>query len=175
MELLGIAFIVITIGAIAVPFAGIIMLYSDDLSELIIPPEIEETLSNSIDIEELQLPQYVSSSFDTSTRTGQAIFNFTNPFEFNLTINSISSDLQCIDHGFPVGDATLDDQVQINDGETKEFAINFVWTESAETHFLNEHENETSIDVELVDMQLDISGIDIEIPEQVTLSLPLVP
>ena len=175
MQLLGIVLILINVGAIATPIVGVVLMHSNDLSELIIPPEVEEIISNTINTEEsIQLPQYVSSSYNTSTRTAQATCSFKNPFELTLTINTISADLQCKNHDLALGHATLNDQIRINEEETKELVINFVLTESAKTHFLNEHVSETTIDVELVDMQLDISGINIEIPEQVTMSLPII-
>ena len=174
MQILGIILILINVGAIATPIAGVILIHSSNISEIIIPPEIEEIISNTINTEESIELQYVSSSYDTSTRTGQATFNFTNPFELTLVLNTISANLECKNHNIALGHAALNDQVQINEKETQELTIKFVWTEIAQTHFLNEHASETSIDVKLEDMQLDISGINIEIPEQVTLTLPII-
>lgn len=174
MQILGLVLVLINIGAIATPIAGVVLTHSNDLSEIIIPPEVEEIISNAINTEEsIKLPQYVSSSYDTFTKTAQATFNFTNPYEFTLTLNTISADLQCKNHNIPLGYAALTDQVQINPEETEELTINFMWTQAAQTHFLNEHASKTSIDINLDNMQLDISGIEIEIPEQVTLTLPI--
>jgi len=176
MQLLGLVLILINIGAIATPIAGVVIIHSNDLSEIIIPPEVEEIITNTLNTEEsIQLPQYVSSTYDTSTKTAKATFNFTNPYEFTLTLYTISADLQCTNHDIPLGHAALDDQVQINPEETEELTINFMWTQTAQTHFLNQHANEPNIDIDLENMQLDISGIDIEIPEQVTMILPIMP
>ena len=52
--------------------------------------------------------------------------------------------------------------------------IKFVWTETAEDHFLSMHSSEEEIDVELVDIKLDVSGVTVELPETVTLTLPMI-
>ena len=175
MQLLGLVLVLINIGAIATPITGVIIIHSNDLSEIIIPTEVEKIISNTLNTEEsIQFPQYLSSSYNTSTRTAKATFSFTNPYKFTLNLNTISSDLQCKNHQIALGQAALTDQVQINPEETEELTINFMWTQTAQTHFLKEHTSETSIDIELENIQLDISGINIEVPEQVTLTLPII-
>jgi hypothetical protein len=175
LHFLGLVFILINVGAIATPIAGVVLAHSNNLSELIIPPEIEEVITKTTMTEEsLQLPQYINSSYDLSTRIAHATFNFTNPFDFTLQINTISADIKCSTHDTSLGQAALNDQVQINEEETQELTINFMWTEAAEAHFLNEHFSEASIEIQLETIQLDISGINIAIPEQVTLTLPII-
>ena len=166
----------VTVGAIAAPIAGVAIVYSYNLSELIISSEVKEIMSSIIYTDEsLKLPQYVSSSYNLSSRTAQATFNFTSPFKVTLTINSVSADLECTDHNFALGHAALSEPVQLNKGKTENITIIFMWTEGAENHFLNEHANATGIDIDLVNMQIDIDGISIEIPEQVTINLPTNP
>lgn len=175
MQHLGLILILLNIGAIAAPIAGVVLIYSNDLSQIIIPPEFEEVISNTTSTEEsIELPQYVSSSYDPSSKSAQVIFSFTNPFEFDLNLNTVSADVYCLDHGVALGTATLDNEVTIEKEETQEIVINFVWTEAAETHFLSQHSNESSVDVKLVNMKLDVSGINIELPEEVIASVPII-
>ena len=174
MQILGLVLILISVGSIAVPVVGVVIIYSDDLSQLIIPSELEEVLSETMNTDEsLELPVYVSSSYDISSRTVQAIFKFTNPFVFIITLDFLSSDLKCTDHQFSLGSASLNNEMQINGGATEDIIINFVWTEAAEDHFLDEHADESTIEIQLMNMQLDVSGISIGVPEEVILDLPL--
>lgn len=175
MQLLGLLLILLNVGAIAAPVAGVVMMHTNDLSELIIPSNVEEIVTNTIGNEEsIQLPEYVCSSFDPTTRTAQVTFSFTNSFEFDLVLNKVSANIECLDHEIDLGYATLKEQVEIKQKETKEILVKFVWTKEAETHFLNNHVDETAVDVKLVDMELDISGISIEVPEEIFLSLPII-
>jgi hypothetical protein len=175
MQLLGLLLILLNIGAIAAPVAGVVMMNTNDLSQVIIPSDIEDIISNNIDNEEsIELLQYVCSSFDATTRTAKVTFSFTNPFEFDLVLSQVSAKIKCLDHGVKLGYAKLIEQVEINQKETKEINVKFVWTKEAENHFIDKHKNETVVDIKLVDMDLDISGINIEIPEEVILSLPII-
>ena len=175
MQLLGIFLILLNISAIAAPVAGVIIMNTDDLSQVIIPSNVEEIMSNTIGNEEsIELPQYVCSSFDPETRTAQLTFSFTNTFEFDLVLNTMSAKIKCLDHGIKLGYAKLKEEIEIKQKETQEIIIKFVWTKEAETHFLAKHIDQTAVDVKLVDIELDISGISIDVPEEVTLSLPII-
>jgi hypothetical protein len=175
MQYLGLVLILLNIGAIAAPITGVVLIYSNDLSQVIIPTEVEEIVSNTIGIEEsIELPQYISSSYDPVSRTAQVTFSFTNPFDFDLNLNTVFANIVCLDHIAALGSATLDNPVTIVQEETKEIIINFVWTQAAETHFLSQHISESNVDVKLVDMQLDVSGINIEVPEEIIISVPLI-
>lgn len=174
MQLLGLLLILLNIGAIAAPVAGVVIMHTNDLSELIIPSNVEEIVTNTIGNEEsIELPEYVCSSFNPSTRTAYVTFSFTNPFEFDLVLNTVTANIECLDHEIALGYATLKEQIEIKQKETKEISVKFVWTTEAETHFFNNHVNETAVDVKLVNIELDISGISIEVPEEIVLSLPI--
>ena len=174
MQYLGLVLILLNIGAIAAPITGVVLIYSNDLSQIIIPTEVEEIVSNTIGTDEsIELPQYISSSYDPISRTAQVIFSFTNPFDFNLNLNTVSANIVCLGHNVALGSATLDYPVTIEQEETKEIIINFVWTQAAESHFLSQHTGESNVDVKLIDMQLDVSGINIEVPEEIIVSVPI--
>ena len=175
MQLLGLVLILFNIGAIATPIAGVVLLNYNDLSQIIIPTEVEEIVSNTIGTEEsIELPQYVSSSHDQSSRIAHVIFRFTNPLEFDLTLNTVSAKIFCLDHNVALGHAALDDAILIEKEETQEIVVNFIWTITAENHFLSQHVDESAVDVKLVDIELDVSGIIVEVPEEILVSLPIV-
>ena len=174
MQLLGLILILLNVGAIVAPIAGVVIIYSNDLSQIIIPSEVEEIVSNTIGSEDsIELPQYVSSSYDPSSRTAQVIFDFTNPYEFDLTLNAVYAKIVCLDHDVALGAASLDNPVALEPDQTREIVINFVWTLAAENHFIDLHSDESAVNVKLIDIELDVSGISIESSEEVCVSLPL--
>jgi len=175
MQHLGLVLILLNIGAIAAPITGVVLIYSNDLSQIFIPSEVEDVVSNTIGSEEsIELPQYVSSSYDPSSRIAHVTFSFTNPFDFDLSLNTVSANIVCLDHNVALGSAALNNQVTIEQEVTQEIIINFVWTQAAETHFLSQHVSESAVDVKLVDMKLDVSGINIEVPEEIIVSVPII-
>jgi len=173
MQPLGLFLILLSVGAFAAPVSGVILMHTNDLSEVIIPEGLEEIITDMTGEEAIELPEYVSSSVDPESRTAQVIFSFTNSFEFDLTLNTMAANVRCIDHDVLLGPAELEDQVEIEQGETEEIVVIFVWTADAEEHFLEEHLGESVVDVKLVDMEIDVSGITIEVPQEVVLALPI--
>ena len=173
MQLLGLFLILLSVGAFAGPVSGVILMHSDDLSEVIVPEGLEEIMTEMTAEDAFELPSYVSSSVDPDTRTAEVVFSFTNSFEFDLTLNMIAANIRCVDHDVLLGHAELEDQVEIEAGETEEIAVVFVWTADAEEHFVEDHAGESVVDVKLVDLEIDVSGITVEVPDEVLLALPI--
>ena len=173
MQLLGLFLILLSVGAFAAPVSGVIIMYSDDLSEVIVPEGLEEIVSEMTAEDAIELPSYVSSSVDADARTAEVVFSFTNSFEFDLTLNMIAANIRCVDHDVLLGHAELEDQVEIEQGETEEIVVIFIWSADAEEHFLEEHADESVVDVKLVEMEIDVSGITVKVPNEVFLALPI--
>ena len=173
MQLLGLFLILLSVGAFAAPVSGVIIMYSDDLSEVIVPEGLEEIMTEMTAEDAFELPSYVSSSVDPDTRTAEVVFSFTNSFEFDLTLNMIAANIRCVDHDVLLGHAELEDQVEIDAGDTEEIVVVFVWSADAEEHFLEDHTGESVVDVKLVELEIDVSGITVEVPEEVLLALPI--
>ena len=173
MQLLGLFLILLSVGAFAAPASGVIIMHSDDLSEVIVPEGLEEIVADMTAEDAIELPSYVSSSVDADSRTAEVVFSFTNSFEFDLTLNMIAANIRCVDHDVLLGHAELEDQVEIEQGETEEIVVIFIWSADAEEHFLEEHADESVVDVKLVEMEIDVSGITVKVPNEVFLALPI--
>lgn len=175
MQILGLILVLINVGAIAVPVTAVAVMYWENPIEMIVPPEVEQIVTGMINTDQpVELPQYVSSTYDLSSRTVSAVFSFTNPFNLALRISSVSADVVCAAHTFTLGDASLSSPVQLDEGATAMITIVFTWTQEAEAHFEAEHAEATSVDVELVNLGLDVSGITVQVPESISLNVPLV-
>lgn len=193
MEKLRLLLVLITVGAIVGPIAGILILYRNNLQELIIPPEVQEMVSETINVltpsnpsnpssnganasnGNLELPQYVNSSYDPSARTVTAKFNFTNPFDFSLAINDVSADVRCHSHNFELGHASMSEPVDIPPRQTADITVVFFGTEIAQEHFQKEHVGQAIVNVDLVNIVVSVSGISIQIPETYNVDIPISP
>jgi len=166
--------VLISVAAIAGPVAGLIVLNYHNPVDMIIPPDLEEIVTAGTGNQAIELPKYVGSTYDAASRTVTANFNFTNPFEADLSVNSVSADVECAAHAFFLGHAELINPVEVREGATATISVVFTWTQTAENHFLNAHPNAESIDIILINLDLDVSGIDIQTPENISLTVPLV-
>src|SRR5512139_3929826 len=133
MQKVGLVLILINILAIAGPIAGVAAVYYNNPVEMIIPADVEEAVTAAIETDEtLELPQYIDSTYDTDSRTVTATFSFKNPFEFDLTVNTVSADVECATHSFSLGHAQLSNPVTIPADTTATIAVVFAWTQTAE-------------------------------------------
>ena len=183
MQALGIALTLISIVIIVGPIVGVVMVYQNNLLGLVAPPEVQAIITQTLD--EVRagnpnspssgsiMPQYVSSMYDLATRTLTATFTMTNPLDIDISINDVSADVQCHSHSFQLGHAALSNPFQLNPGETATFGVVFTWTQTAEEHFHTEHAGQTSINVDLVNLSVDVSGLSIETPESYNIDIPI--
>lgn len=191
MQILGILLILINIGAVVGPIAGVVIAYNGNVQEIVIPSEVQKTVADTLSVMAssqsnsnpenpdgsssvaFELPQYVSSSYDVSTRTVTVVLNFTNPLNTTLTINTVSADVNCHAHGFFLGHASIPNAVEIPPGQTVDFTVVFAWTESAQGHVQSAHADETTINVDLTNITISVSGITFETPSTYNIDIPL--
>ena len=161
--------------AIAVgPLAGVLIVYQNNLLGLIVPPELIKIMNGNFFTEEsLQPPKFVGSQYDVTSRTVTLTFNFTNPFKFDLTINSMSANVECAVHEVLLGHAALGKPITVRASETAVVTVTCTWTEDATSHFQSAHAGAKSIDVDLVGLTINVKGINIQMNDRIR--IPNVP
>ncbi len=193
MQLLGVLLILMYVGAAVGPVAGVVIAYNGNVQEMVIPPEVQnmantfsgiasspssepfkpENETGDSSMTSFALPQYVSSTYDLASRTVTALFNFTNPLNITLTVNQVSADVKCHAHAFLLGHAAIPNTVEIPNGQTVDLTVVFAWTEAAQEHILSAHTGESTINVDLVNITVSVSGITIETPSTYNVDIPL--
>jgi hypothetical protein len=159
---------VITIAINVLPIAGILLIYQNNLLGLVIPPEINKIMNdNPITEESLGNLTLVDSQYDATSRTVALTFKFTNPFKFDLSVNSMFADVQCDAHDFPLGHATISNPVDVRAGETATIDVVGTWTQDAISHFQTAHAGAQNIDIELVGLAINVNGISVQTDERV--------
>jgi hypothetical protein len=161
----------ITLATIVGPIAGILLVYQNNLLGLVIPPEVNKIMNGTfVTGNPLEPPVFVDSQYNVTSQTVALTFRFTNPFNFDLTINSMSADIQCDAHNFPLGHATLNNPVNIRASETATITVLGTWTQDAINHFQTAHAGAQSIDVELVGLTINVNGINVQTNEHIKIS-----
>jgi hypothetical protein len=154
------------------PVLGVILVYQNDLKGMVVTPQVESIMSGGSFMGEMKLPQFVSATPDLDGRTVTLAFKFTNPFDYDLMVKSISADIECSAHEFVLGSASLVEATDIPAGETVELQILASWTEAAEAHFNSEHAGATSIDAKVVNLKINVNDITVESDEAYPISVP---
>ena len=159
---------VITIAIVVIPIVGMLLAYQGNLLGLFIPPEVNEIADDLLGGDGdngsgMEPPTMVGEpQYDEASHTFSVTFQYKNSFPMDITIKSLSGNIECAEHRFLLGNASLSEAVGIDAGETGTLTVFGTWTEEAIDHFENEHEHEEFVDVVLVDFAVDFSGIQIQ-------------
>jgi hypothetical protein len=167
----------ITIAIIVVPIVGMLLAYQNNLLGLFIPPEINEIADKmsggGTNGAGLEPPTMVGEpQYNEATRTFSVTFQYKNTLPFDITIKSLSGNIECYEHGFTLGNASLSKPVSIDAGETGTLTVLGTWTSEAINHFHTAHAGEETVDVVLVDSAVDISGIQLQMNEGQRMQVP---
>jgi hypothetical protein len=158
-----------TIAIVVIPIVGVLLTNQGNLLGLFIPPEVTDLANDLVggDGEPgLEPPTLVGEpKYDEASRTFSVNFQYKNSFPFDITIKSLSGNIVCYKHGFTLGNASLSKPVSIDAGETGTLTVLGTWTPQAINHFDTMHEGEEFVDVVLVDMAVDISGIQLQMKQ----------
>jgi hypothetical protein len=192
MQAIGIILLLISIGTVVGPVGAVVIMYRDNLAQIVVPPQINDIFSGNsslisdnfntnynnepgnIDASGIITPVIVDKQIDIVSRTFTLTVNFTNTFNFNLTLNQFSAGVVCSQHNYPLGNVQLSQAVEIDAGQTAQLLISGLWTQNAESHVISEHGSASQIDVNLVNVTIDVNGITIQQSEPVSIgSVPL--
>jgi hypothetical protein len=160
---------VITIVIVVVPLVGMLLAYQNNLLGLFVPPEITEIADdlmggNSGDGSGLEPPTMVGEP--SYNEKGFAVtFEYKNSFPVDITVKSLTGNIECEEHRFALGNASLSEAVSIDSGDTGTLTVIGEWTDEAKVHFKDEHASEEFVDVVLVDFAVDFSGIQLQLDQ----------
>ena len=171
----------VTILIVVIPLVGVVLAYQDNLVGLFVPPEMTEMADDfmggeGIDGSGLEPPRMVGEpEYDEATGTFSISFEYTNSLPLDITINSLDGNIECEDHHFTLGVASLSEAVSIDAGETGILTVVGSWAPSAlgdNGHFKTHHGNEETVAVAMTDFSVDISGIQLELdPSEMGMSM----
>ena len=171
MDKMKLVLILITVAITVAPIAGILLMYQNNLVGLFVPPEINQITdklsggdngggSDGPQVELVGLPE-----IDPVSYTIKQSIKVSNPVPFDITLKSLSGDVQCVEHGFNVGVASLEDSVSIPAGETGTVTLLITWTDDGLAHFGSAHAGEETVEVVLVNVGVDVSGIQLQLDQ----------
>jgi hypothetical protein len=143
-------------------------MYQGNWAELVVPPEVTDIINDVVISENpLESITFVDSHYDAETRTITLTFEVTNPLNYDLTVNSMSAEVRCDEHDFPLGNLTIADPVSMRTGETVRVDVTGTWTEEAVNHIETAHAGAHAIGIEVVGIAVTVNGVTIHTAEVV--------
>jgi hypothetical protein len=174
MDKIRLVLTLITIAIVVIPLVGTLLAYQGNLLGLIVPPELNQIADNLMGGNGdggsgLEPPAVVGEpQYDPVSHTFSVSFQYKNSFPLDITVNSLSGNIECVEHHFHLGTASLSEPVSIAAGETGTMTVVGSWAPDAlgdTGHFKTAHGDEEFVDVVLVDYAVDISGIQIQMDQ----------
>lgn len=176
MQAIGIVLLLISIGTILGPVGAVVIIYHNDLTQLVIPPQISDILNGNSTIIPTNnfsndngnsdlgglTPVFVSATSNVAAQSFTGIFNVTNPLNYTLTLNSFSTDVEFTQDNIPAGSISLSSPVMVLAGETSQLTISGHWTQAAQDYITNNYQSATSIDISVSNVAININGLTIQ-------------
>jgi hypothetical protein len=94
-----------------------------------------------------------------------AVINITNNFDYDLTLNSLSADVKSAQDNYHLVTISLSNPVTLISAQASIVTVNGYWSQQAENLFLNNYSQDTTIDVILDNILIDVNGITVESTE----------
>jgi hypothetical protein len=180
MQTIGIILLLISIGTVVGPVGATVIVYRDDLSQLVITPQIRDIMNGNSNIFPhgnngnqnsnggdsgfggLMSPTFVSAQSDPSTHTFTGIFTVTNNFTYPLTLNSFNANAQITQQQIPAGSVSLANPVTVQPGQTTQLTISGQWSQQAQDYMVANSPSMTSVEIYVSDVAININGITVQ-------------
>ena len=120
----------------------------------------------------LMNPVFVSAQIDDTTNTFTGVFQITNSFNYDLTLNSFSTDVQLTQPNIQAGNISLGSPVTVAAGQTSQLTIMGQWTQAAQDYAVNNLQGASSVDMTLTNISINVNGITIQTAGPVQISVP---
>jgi len=173
---------VISILIVVVPIAFVLLQNQDDLMGLVVPSEFSQLLngdSNGEDIassvlsSDFKLPEMVGEpEFDPLTKTASFTFDFTNPLKTDLNVNTIEGGIVTSDGVF-LGNVSIKDPIKLSPGASVDITALGTLSDEGLTYLRNT--NLSSVNLDLVDFNVDVAGVIVHVDEQNIGDVPIPP
>jgi hypothetical protein len=154
--------IVIAIGPMVIVLAS----YHNNLAGAAIPPEFARLMSGGAESTAFSAPMPVGCpTYDASNGQFSFYFNFTNPLQNEIDVESLSATVVCKDHGVTLGHVSLDSPLTIQPGQTVVICASGTWTQEALDHFLAYHSGpeDDDINVSFQDLNVEMAKIHVHL------------
>lgn len=189
MKKLKLILLFLTIAITVTPIVIEVLLYRDNLLNLIIPPEIanlvngksntsneNSIIDNNLLNPDFELPKPVGDpQYNPQTKTISYTFNFTNPLQTPLEIDELKAGLVSHNDDFFLGNITISKPLKLDPGQTIDITALGVLSDDALDYLRNQAATQDSINLDFVNLNVDLSGVQLQLDKQNIGNIPIPP
>lgn len=191
MQVVGVLLALLSVSLVVVPVGAVVVIYRDDLTGLVVPPEVKGVLNGDTSfilndnvesitgsssdpndvLNSFVTPTFVDAHVDETTHTFTVRVNVTNPLNYDLTLNELSADVLST-QGQTLATVNVGQPVTMPSGQSTIIQVQGSWTQAGDS-FITDHWYDTSITVALANIVVNVNGVTVERSEPLTVSLPV--
>jgi hypothetical protein len=189
MKKLKIILILLTIAITIAPIAIEVLLYQDNLLDLIIPPQMANIVNgnsnnsneksvngNNLLNPDFKLPQPIGEpQYNPQTKTISYTFNFTNPLQTPLELDKLQASLVSHNDGFLLGNITINQPLKLDPGQTVDITALGILSDDAIDYLKSQSATQNSINLDFVNLNVDLSGVQLQLDKQNIGNIPIPP
>jgi hypothetical protein len=168
MDKVHLALTVLSIVIIVCPIVGVVYAYRGNLAGLVLPPELNSLASGNYAASRFQPPMPEGKpTYDPVAKTFTFSFKFTNPLTNTISVENISADVFCKDHGVLLGQVLINEPMTIAPDETVTIDASGGWTQAALDHFKAYHcgPEDDDINVAFENLNVNLAGVQVHMDE----------
>ena len=168
MDKIRLVFTLLSIAIIVGPIVGVVYAYKSNVVGLVLPPELKGIASGNYSTSRFQPPLPAGQpTYDPATNTYTFSFKFTNPLQNTISVDNISADVICKEHGVLLGNVSVNDPITIAPDETVTINACGCWTQAALDHFKAYHSGpeDDDINVAFQNLNVNVAGVQVHMEE----------
>ncbi|MCW4025287.1 MAG: hypothetical protein NWF01_09675 [Candidatus Bathyarchaeota archaeon] len=174
MKKLKLALAVVSVLIVVVPIAALVLVYSDNLMDTVIPQDIKSAFSSGLSSQSELYPQVLTGTFNSEDNTVSFQFNITNPLNTELTVTSLTANIIAFDDNKPLGNIALSSPATIEIGKSVVLQVSGQLNAGLDEYFANYVSGGyQSIHVAFQNLNIKAGGIQIQMNHQDAGSIPL--
>jgi len=116
---------------------------------------------------EFEMPQPVGDPrYDPATKTVSYTFSFTNPLPTAIEVDDFRAGIISHNDGFFIGNMTINEPLKLDPGQTSDITALLILSEDAINYLQTKSETQSSINIDLVDLNVNLAGLQVQLDRQ---------
>jgi beta-mannanase len=174
MKKLKLALAVVSVLILVVPVAALVLAYSDNLMDVLIPSDMKGAFNSGLSRQSQLYPQVLAGAFNSADKTVSFQLNITNPLNTHLKVNAVTAKVVVFDDNKELGNITLSFPITIEAGKSAVLQVSGPLNSGIEQYFANYASGGyQNIHLAFQDLTIEAGGLQIRVDRQDAGSIPL--
>jgi hypothetical protein len=166
MDSVKVILVVLSIAIVVGPLVGVLYVYRDNLSGLVLPPQIKNVLQGNQTTPSLQPPEPTGTpQYNPKNGTFTLSFSYTNPLDTTVTISRLTAQVKASDYNIILGNVSLAQPVTFQPKQTATVTTTGTLDPTAVNQIKAQNPNASSVDVSLENVSVTAGGVTLQLGE----------